>query len=199
MITQPQISSQLRNIERLNLMPVFKAAANKHGLSLSLLLALASRETGMGTDTYVLANNWTGRDGHGKGIMQIDDRYHVIAKLIAPDDHEKNINYGAGFFADLKKQLPVKKQAIAAYNAGVNGVRKALSKGLDPDAATTGGDYAADVLRRQKMIQKETGFEFNLSKAGMATSIQAILLLSGGAGFLIQQIKTNRNIKKKRK
>lgn len=198
MITQAQISNQIRNVQQLGIMPVFKQVANRYGLSLSLLLALASRETGMGTDSYVIANNWTGRDGHGKGIMQVDDRYHIIARIKPANDHAAFIDYAARFFSDLKKQLPNQKAAVAAYNAGVNGVKNAMAKGLDPDAATTGGDYAADVLRRQQMIRKETGFEFNLSKAGLATSIQALLLLSGGAGLLIQQLKTNKKRKKRK-
>ncbi|WP_211207831.1 transglycosylase SLT domain-containing protein [Gracilimonas tropica] len=177
-------------------MPVFKGVANKYGLSLSLLLAIASRETGMGTDTYVLANNWTGRDGHGKGIMQIDDRYHAIAQMIPADDHPANIEYAARFLSDLRKALPSKKAAIAAYNAGINGVKNVLAQGLDPDVATTGNNYAADVLRRQKMIQKETGFEFPITKAGFMQSIPALLLLSGGGGLLVEQLKTRKKQKK---
>lgn len=197
MITQANISAQLRNVQRLGLMPVFKQAANKYGLSLSLLLALASRETGMGTDTYVLANNWTGRDGHGKGIMQVDDRYHVIARMLPANDHPAFIDYAARFFSDLKKRLPNQKAAVAAYNAGVNGVKNVLAQGLDPDAATTGKDYAADVLRRQKMIQKETGFEFPITKAGFMQSIPALLLLSAGGGLLVEQLKTRKKDKKR--
>lgn len=190
MITQSQISTQIRNIERLGLMSVFQSAARKHGISPSLLLAISSRETGMGTDTYVLANNWTGRDGHGKGIMQVDDRYHVIAGIIPGDDHKRNIDYAAGFYADLKRQLSNEKEAIAAYNAGAGGVRRVLSKGLDPDAATTGGNYAADVLARKKRIEKEIGWNFNIASFGEV--LPAFLILSGGTGLLLQEIKKHK-------
>jgi hypothetical protein len=35
---------------------------------------------------------------------------------------------------------------VAAYNAGVGGVQHALANGWSADAATTGGNYASNVL-----------------------------------------------------
>lgn len=171
-------------------MPVFQSAARKHGISPSLLLAISSRETGMGTDTYVLVNNWTGRDGHGKGIMQVDDRYHVIAGIIPGDDHRRNIEYAAQFLAGLMKELPTKRQAVAAYNAGAGGVRSVVRQGLDPDAATTGGNFSRDVLEREKMIRKEIGWSFNMASFGDV--LPAVLLLSGGTGLLLQELKNQK-------
>jgi len=49
------------------------------------------------------------------------------------------------YLADLAA-LGDERQALAAYNCGVGGVRKALAAKLDIDAHTTGGDYSRWVL-----------------------------------------------------
>lgn len=190
MITPDQIESQLENVRRLGLMSTFQRAARSRRLSPELLLAIASRETGMGTDAFVLANGWTGRDGHGKGIMQLDARFQPVASVADPADHRTNIFEAARLLREWIDEFRDKKAGIAAYNAGSSGVRRALSRGLGPDAATTGGNYSSDVLRRESMIAWLQGSGiFGLSKATFTQSIPALLLLSGGTGFLFQQLK----------
>jgi hypothetical protein len=46
--------------------------------------------------------------------------------------------------------------ALAGYNAGQGNAVQALAAGRSPDAATTGRDYGADVLKRATRIAKET-------------------------------------------
>jgi hypothetical protein len=52
--------------------------------------------------------------------------------------------------------LPLWQAGIAGYNAGQGNVVQALAAGRSADAATTGKDYGADVLRRATRIAKET-------------------------------------------
>jgi soluble lytic murein transglycosylase-like protein len=133
MISQNHISNQLGNVERLGLLPVFRLAAIRHRVPVTLLLAIASRESGMGTDPFLHANDWTGRDGHGKGIMQVDDRYHSIMQQTPGDDHITNIEFATQFLAELMNRFDKKAHAVAAYNAGASGVQKAIGQGINPD------------------------------------------------------------------
>ncbi|PKD43750.1 transglycosylase SLT domain-containing protein [Rhodohalobacter barkolensis] len=189
MISPIHISNQLSNVERLGLLPTFRQAAIRHRVPVTLLLAIASRESGMGTDPFLLANNWTGRDGHGKGIMQVDDRYHSIMQHTPGDDHITNIEFAAKFLAELMNRFDKKVHSVAAFNAGASGVQRAIQQGINPDSVTTGGNYAQDVFNRERMIAKELGI--NIQSAGFVQFIPALLLLSGGLGLLIQQLKSN--------
>lgn len=182
MAVTANISSQLSSVRANGLLPYFKQSANRWNISIEVLLAVASRETQMGTNNYYLQNNFTGKDGHGKGIMQIDDRYHNFAKITAPNNDRKMIDYGAQFLADLKQQFGNIKDALSAYNAGPSAVRQAYMRGVDPDIYTTGGDYAKDVLQRAKIIKSQLGLS---SKA--ASALPALLFMLAGSGFLYYQ------------
>lgn len=185
MITPADIKSHLSYAERQGWMPYFRQASRRYGISLPVLLAVGSRETGLGTDRFYRNNNFTGRDGHGKGIMQIDDRWHSFAKMVPADDHQKMIEYGAQHLRDLKRRFSGNmKAALAAYNTGPSDVRYAISRGLDPDMFTTGLNYSADVLHRAKTIRRIMGT--GLLKAAGIMLPAAILL--GGGGYLYQQI-----------
>ena len=96
----------------------------------------------------------TGDNGHGRGLMQIDDRYHKeFIALVDPNGFplwqkpEHNIAYGANLIAnnlcDWPESLPA---AVARYNASAARVSMALKRGDHPDSVTTGGDYVAEVL-----------------------------------------------------
>lgn len=183
MTTPTQITTQLAAARSRGYLPLFKRAARKWNVPLALLLAVASRETMIGSDSYYQGNSFTGRDGHGKGIMQIDDRWHTFAQITSPTDHEGYINYGAKYLRELLDQFGSTKEALVAYNAGPDDVYKARAAGVDPDRYTTGGDYAQDVLQRAEMIKSELGLGFN-----MATMVPATLLLLGGSTYLYYQI-----------
>ena len=171
------ISSQLTYARIRGLMDYFHEAAARHNLPVSLLLAIASRESSMGLS---LDANWAGDNGNGIGIMQIDRRYHPdFTGRHANADHQANIHYGAQYLAGLIRQFSGDLgSAVAAYNAGPTRVRSALSSGLPADAVTTGRDYSADVLRRKALIESLNGRPeparlfiafISLSVAGFAT------------------------------
>ncbi|RAJ70301.1 hypothetical protein K378_01466 [Streptomyces sp. Amel2xB2] len=109
------------------------AVEKKHGLTANLLLAVGSRETNL--------RDVVGDGGHGHGVWQIDDRWHKV-----PSGVEAQADYAAALLAANYKALKSWPNAVAAYNAGLTGVKTALAAGKSADSATTGGDYAADVL-----------------------------------------------------
>lgn len=130
--------------------------ANKYQLPVAFVLAIASRETGI--------VNMAGDGGHGRGVMQIDDRYHDVAKIT---DFYKNpdvlITYGCKLLAahlvwarknwpqyTLKQHLKI---AAAAYNSGQGGAKKGIVSG-DADAFTTHRNYGADILKRMEIFEK---------------------------------------------
>jgi len=98
--SKPQIGQQL------------SAAAKKYGIPENILKAVAWQES-----------TWNARalsfDGqHGKGVMQIDDRYHAFAKTPEVFDSAKNIDYGAKYLADLYKKTGSWSAALKRYNGG---------------------------------------------------------------------------------
>lgn len=132
-------------------------ASQAHGVPESLLFAIISRESG--------GQNIRGDGGHGRGLTQIDDRFHGpwLDAHQQGMDPESNIDEGArilreavDWFDTHQHLLPQLSDtafrlrcAIAAYNAGPGGVLRAVRAGEDPDHFTTGGDYSRDVLRRR--------------------------------------------------
>jgi hypothetical protein len=140
---------------------VTRAAASYSWLKPSILAAIGSRESGWG---IFLDANDTGDGGHGRGIMQIDDRYHQT--FINSQDWRNpgvNIKYAVDnvlseYYNQLSRKTNLQgfdllRGAIAAYNAGVGGVMDALNDGLDVDGYTTGGDYSWDVIQRAGWFQ----------------------------------------------
>jgi Bacterial SH3 domain/Transglycosylase SLT domain len=137
------------------------AAPYSSWLKPSVLAAIGSRESGWG---IFLDSNGTGDGGHGRGIMQIDDRYHQ--NFINNNnwrDPGVNIKYAtdnvlAEYYSYLDSKTNLQgfdllRGAIAAYNAGPGNVVDAVNAGLDVDAYTTGGDYSWDVIQRAGWFQ----------------------------------------------
>ena len=152
----------------------FTDAAKQTGVPAALLMAIASRETEMGTSP--LLKNWRGDRGHGRGLMQIDDRWHqAYTSTHRDDDHRSNIFYAANLVRQLQKNritMGNLRLVAASYNCGPGGVRKAIEAGKDPDVYTTGGNYGCDVLARMKHFEdllatmpKEEPRVLRLSKA----------------------------------
>lgn len=128
--------------------PWIRTVENQFQVPAFLLYALGSRETNL--------HNVIGDGGHGRGIWQRDDRSFDI-----PDDYLQTpmkqaydaasllmghfVYFGAVTATAQPNALTC---AVAAYNAGRGGVRKALGAGKSADSVTTGGDYAVDVLER---------------------------------------------------
>lgn len=158
----------------------FYEASHTYNIPVSLLLAVASRESNMG---LALDSNWTGDHGNGIGIMQIDKRYHSDFTSSTPNnDHRANILYASKFLADLLSKFNGRlTPSVAAYNAGYSKIRNTLSAGLDPNLVTTGQNYASDVLQRKEVVESMLG----ISKASTMSIVIVPLLI---AGFLSYQI-----------
>lgn len=99
---------------------VISDAAKRHGLDPRLLAAVAAQETGgPGTDS---GRNVVGDGGHGRGLFQIDDRWHAFARTAAAMDPAKNADYAAGMLSDLVAKYGGNLHAaLSAYNAGSPG------------------------------------------------------------------------------
>jgi hypothetical protein len=100
--------------------------------------------------------------GYGRGLMQIDYDWHEFARTGPWQDPEKNIEYGCRVLKDAFRYFgnmgmrgyKLDIAAIAAYNAGVGAVDRALRRGDDPDEVTTGRDFAQDTLARSAWFRR---------------------------------------------
>jgi soluble lytic murein transglycosylase-like protein len=143
-----------------------RSLCSLYGLDPLLVLAVLDRESLGGEALTPSGPRGTGDKGHGRGLMQIDDRAHPFTS--AEDDTGKplwaepsfNIHYGCMLLARLMLHFKgAEAPALAAYNAGQVRVSRALAAlppGATPeqvlaacDAVTTGGDYASYVLKRR--------------------------------------------------
>lgn len=137
------------------------AAALARGLHPLYILAILDRESN-GKAADIL-----GFDGGGRGLMQIDVRYHrsfCEASFLGRElwsDPAFNVLAGATLLRDLLDTFAGDLwSAAAAYNCGPSKVHKAL-KGIGPgateemrisavDKGTTLKNYASDVRRRME-------------------------------------------------
>lgn len=143
------LKTQLDSTLQQGWIPFFKTSAIQHVLSICLLLAIASRETGI--------KNIKGDGGHGRGIMQVDDRFHD--KFLNANkeglDPKTNIEYAASLLSDYLDMFDRDLvKGVAAYNCGPGNVRKALKQGLKADTYTTNMNYGEDVLKRMKIFEE---------------------------------------------
>ena len=125
--------------------------------------------------------NIVGDHGHGRGWLQIDDRFHhdfLVTHRGCDDGSFTPTHVSAApkgrvptFTAStihaielLRGNMRVARSngvpeekvlrfALAAYNAGPGGALKGFHQG-DVDAETTGGNYSGDVLGRKAMIAR---------------------------------------------
>lgn len=97
--------------------PQIAAAAARHHLDPRLLAAVAAQETGgPGADS---GRNVVGDGGHGRGVFQIDDRWHAFARDPAAMDPARNADYAAGMLeTNLGRYGGDVRAALSAYNAG---------------------------------------------------------------------------------
>ncbi len=122
-------------------------AAAKYGLDPKLLAAVAAQETGgPGANG---GKNEVGDGGHGRGLFQIDDRWHDFAKTTAAMDPEQNADYAAGMLSGLLKRYNGNvHEALSAYNSGdPNGKGTSTTWG---DGQTL--DYADSVMRHYQQL-----------------------------------------------
>lgn len=142
----------------------FRVAAWEWGLDPLLLAAICDRESLGGNALDPKGAAGVGDKGHGRGLMQIDDRAHSAwLKQFEWRDALTNIRKGAEVLAgDLQRfrqqNAPEPTRcALAAYNCGAATVRKALEKSFPVDHFTTKQDYSADVLRRFQELKALQG------------------------------------------
>jgi membrane-bound lytic murein transglycosylase MltF len=142
-------------------------AAAAHDWRPEIIAGIISRESRFGLllDPRKPGGNpaGTGDNGHGHGLMQIDDRFHrEFIRRGQWTDPAANIAYGVRVLTEYYDWLSdhaelrgddLEAAAIAAYNCGPGNVRKSLEQGRHWDARTTGGDYSADVLARSAALK----------------------------------------------
>lgn len=131
------------------------------GLPPWTLFALGSRESNM--------RNIIGDFGHGVGIWQRDDR--AWATLPTPDGPlstpsgkkwyllhpRRQSEDAAALLLRLNREFSSWETTFCAYNAGAGAIRGRLSRGEDPNLATTGENYGRDVLWRRGVLRSIFG------------------------------------------
>lgn len=144
--------------------PILVDAARRVPCPPSLLAAIGSRESGWGLLLKPPGPAGTGDHGHGRGLMQIDDRWHK--EFVASGQWQvpqSSIDYAAGLLQWATKYFrkrtggdeeTVLRYAVAAYNAGCFKVLQTVEAGRDPDTVTTGGDYSRDVFNRAEWFRR---------------------------------------------
>lgn len=145
--------------------PYIEQAASRYSwLDASVVAGIGSRESAWGRVLSPPGPGGTGDGGHGRGLMQIDDRFHQgfigSGRWSRPKD---NIDYAIDevlsqsyVYLNVNTSLngtDLLRGAIAAYNAGLSSVMTALQQGRDVDYYTTGQDYSWDVLNRAGWFQ----------------------------------------------
>jgi hypothetical protein len=167
--------------EGVNYAPEIASAAAKYGLDPTLLAAVAAQETGgPGANG---GRNEIGDGGHGRGLFQIDDRWHDFAKTPAAMNPAQNADYAAGMLSGLLKRYSGNvREALSAYNAG-----SPKAKGTSTawgDGQTL--DYADSVLRHYQQLGGGTPAPHQLRRQSMSFNIGSALvggiegLLTGG-------------------
>jgi len=150
--------------------PEISSAARRHGLDPELLAAVAAQETG-GPGANA-GHNIVGDGGHGRGLYQIDDRWHAFASTPAAMDPARNADYAAGMLSGLLKRYDGNvRAALSAYNAGspnATGTKTRWSDGSDLC-------YADSVLRHYQRLaggsaQHIGGFEESPESSAVAES-----------------------------
>lgn len=160
---------------------VIERIAAASGLLPSVIVALASRETGFGRRLEPAGPAGTADfaprpwphlersgdlppDGLGfqRGLLRIDYDRHAFARNGPWRSAEANLRFGAASIAAA--QATVRREtalaprarlraALAAWNVGLGNVMRALRQGHDIDFYTSGRDYARDVLDRAAFFQ----------------------------------------------
>jgi hypothetical protein len=135
----------------------FEASGVKYGLPPALLAAIASRESRAGG---MLDVNGLGGGGDCFGLMQLDSRYHPPRGGPYSPEH---IDQAARVLERLLEEVKAKhpgwppeqqlRGAVAAYDAGVGGVRTIK----DMDRGTSGDDYSNDVWARAQALAPAFG------------------------------------------
>lgn len=155
--------------------PEIAAAAARHRLNPRLLAAVAAQETG-GPGSNA-GRNIVGDGGHGRGLFQIDDRYHAFARSNAAMDPQANAEYAAGMIAGLLHRYGDTRAALSAYNAGDPHAHGTITGWADGSRL----GYADSVLRHYTSLGGNTTPFFDSKGAtmnllgGLATGLTTLV------------------------
>ncbi len=89
---------------------MLEAACAKYGVPVEIAKSVAYKESGWNPR----ASSFDG--GHGKGVMQIDDRSHAFARGPEVWNPAQNIEYGVKLLADNFKRTGNWREAVRRYN-----------------------------------------------------------------------------------
>lgn len=131
------------------------ASARRNGIPVLLLAGVPWYESSFGEQLTPKGPGGTGDNGHGHGLMQIDDR--TWGAWLAANDWANpavNIEKGAQILAAELAHFGDARAALAAYNAGRTAVRRAISKQQDPDSVTYLKRYASTVLAHKDELER---------------------------------------------
>jgi len=128
------------------------SAASRNHLDPALLAAVAAQETG-GPDTNAGANI-VGDGGHGRGVFQIDDRWHAFAQTPDAMKPGANAQYAAHLLRGLlDKNAGDVHAALSSYNAGDPHARGTTTRWGDGQVL----GYADSVLRHYRRLTGSGG------------------------------------------
>lgn len=173
-LTRRQLKAQYDRAVSLGWLPYFEEATKitKGYFDVADLLAIGSRETNL--DPKWLRRK--GDNGHGCGLMQIDDRSFPEftsstkwqdarlgilkgAEVLMQKwhDYENNIGKrvsvkGSTFTAKAASGATAQHIVISSYNCG-RWAQFCFARGLDIDKYSTGKDYGRDVMERAAVIR----------------------------------------------
>ncbi len=144
-------------------------AAERHGIDARLLAAVAAQETGGPGANH--GRNIVGGGGHGRGIFQIDDRWHSFARTPAAMNPAQNADYAAGIIAGLLRRFAGDvHKTLSAYNAGSGNATGTMTTWADGRRL----GYADSVLRHYGELGGRSTAA-SLTGADQAESAQAKL------------------------
>jgi hypothetical protein len=162
--TRAQLTKQFNSIK--SHLPVIESAAQTHGFEPSLIIAIGSRETEFDPKYQRVG----GDNNHGFSWWQIDIRsYPEFVKSGDWKDVGKAVNKCCEVLAEKQNEVrelagrhvllngTLLRCAVAGYNCGSGPAYRNFINHDDPDRGTTGKDYSADVLARQKVFSDLLG------------------------------------------
>jgi hypothetical protein len=159
-VSQRELEAELRRARTGGLERACLDAERERQLPRGVLLAIASRETG--------CRNVVGDGGHGRGVFQIDDRFHsewlgrhgagergMVPPVAAAARYAARVLASTRAFA-RRHGIPRRERlkfVLSAYNAGPTGALRGHRRG-NSDLETTRGDYGADVIGRLRLVRR---------------------------------------------
>lgn len=146
--------------------PIVAQVALQCKVPTAVIAGMGSRESRWGLALTPPGPAGSGDGGHGRGLLQVDDRPAAHAAHISSGDWmdpAKHIAYGGqvlrwmlGAFAKECPNAPADillRGGIAGYNKGPRRVIDAYKAGLDVDTPTALGNYSKNTLERAGWFQ----------------------------------------------